>query len=88
LQQRKELAERLQQVEQLHKEDELAPELRHKLMEIEKEYNEVARESARAFPPKPRVPSSEGASGTPLPPSGKGGRVSFVGTGILVRPSC
>lgn len=75
--QRKELAERLKEVEKLQTEGELSEDLRQKLADLEKEYNEVARESARAFLPKQRVPSNEAAPGSPFaPPEGKGGRVS------------
>ncbi|KAI0020012.1 hypothetical protein F4780DRAFT_395655 [Xylariomycetidae sp. FL0641] len=59
VQQRKEIEERLRDVEKLKAEGELSEDLREKLVEIEKDYNEVAKESARAFLPKPRVPSSE-----------------------------
>lgn len=76
VQQRKELAERLKEVEQLQAEGELSSDLRQRLMEIEKDYNDVARESARAFLPKQRVPSNEAAAGSPFAPEGKGGRVS------------
>ncbi|KAI9758744.1 MAG: hypothetical protein M4579_002847 [Chaenotheca gracillima] len=48
VQQRKDLAERLKDVEGRQGETEVSPELRQKLLEIEKEYNEVGRESARA----------------------------------------
>lgn len=69
VQQRKELSERLKEVEQLETEDELSPELKNKLMSLEKDFNEVARESARAFLPKQRVPSNEATAGTPFTPS-------------------
>ncbi|KAF4624624.1 hypothetical protein G7Y89_g13547 [Cudoniella acicularis] len=59
VQQRKELAERLKEVEKQQTEGDITPELRQKLVEIEKEYNEVGRESARPFLPKSRVSSSE-----------------------------
>lgn len=75
VQQQKELQEKLREVEQLQAEAELNPELRQRLAEIEKDYNEVARESARAFLPKQRIPSNEGAQGSPFAPEGKGGRV-------------
>lgn len=76
VQQRQELAERLKEVEQLEAEDELSPDLKQKLTVIEKDYNEVARESARAFLPKSRIPSSE-VNNTILPftPSKDGARV-------------
>ncbi|KAH8907486.1 hypothetical protein BR93DRAFT_944570 [Coniochaeta sp. PMI_546] len=81
LQQKKEITERLKEVEQLRAEEaELTPELNRKLAELESEYNQVARESARAFIPKSRVPSNEDpagvANGSPFAPQGKGGRRS------------
>jgi hypothetical protein len=76
VQQRQQLADRLKEVEVLQAEEGLTPELRQKLIEVEKDYNEVARESARAFLPKTRVPSNELAAGSPFAPEGKGGRVS------------
>lgn len=75
VQQQRELMDRLKEVEQLQTEEELTPELKQKLVSIEKDYNEVARESARAFLPKQRVPSNEAAAGSPFAPEGKGGRV-------------
>lgn len=79
VQQRQELAERLKEVEQLEAEDELSPDLKQKLTVIEKDYNEVARESARAFLPKSRIPSNE-VNNTILPftPSKDGVRVSSL----------
>ncbi|KAI6472558.1 hypothetical protein MCOR17_002873 [Pyricularia oryzae] len=74
--QRKQLEERLREVEQVEAQGELAPDLRKKLFDIEKDYNEVARESARAFLPKPRIPSNELATGSPFAPESKGGRRS------------
>ncbi|KAK6594819.1 anucleate primary sterigmata protein a [Botrytis cinerea] len=59
LQQRKDLGERLKEVEKQQSEGDITPELRQKLVDIEREYNEVGRETARAFLPKSRVPSSE-----------------------------
>jgi DNA repair exonuclease SbcCD ATPase subunit len=90
VQQRKELTQRLEEVEKLQTEGELSQELREKLVGIEKDYNEVARESARAFLPKPRVPSNEAAAGSPFVPEGKGGRVSYdshCNCTILMQPS-
>lgn len=49
VQQRTELAEKLREVESKQKEGEIGPELRRKLADLEKEYNDVGRESARAF---------------------------------------
>ncbi|KAH7117848.1 hypothetical protein B0J11DRAFT_441702 [Dendryphion nanum] len=59
VQQRKELEERLKEVENQLEENEVNPELRHKLVELEKELHEVGRLTARAVPPKSRVPSGE-----------------------------
>jgi hypothetical protein len=75
VQQQRELTDRLREVEELESEEMLNPDLRQKLVEIEKDYNEVAKESARAFLPKQRVPSNEAAQGSPFAPEGKGGRV-------------
>lgn len=75
--QRKLLAEQLQQVQKLQAEGELGPELRQKLVDIEREYNDLARESARVFLPKQRVPSNEAHAGSPFVPDGRSGRVSF-----------
>jgi len=63
--QRKELGERLIEVEKQQTDGDITPELRQKLVEIEKEYNEVGRESARAFLPKSRVSSNE-LAGSPF----------------------
>lgn len=59
LQQRTELESRLQEVQHQEQEDDIGPELRQRLAELEKEFNEVGRETARAFLPKSRVPSGE-----------------------------
>lgn len=82
VQQQKQLTEKLREVEQLQSEAELNPELRQRLIEIEKDYNEVARDSARALLPKQRVPSNE-SQGSPFSPDGKGARVSFPGFLLL-----
>lgn len=65
VQQRKDLAERLKDVEKQQSEGDITPELRQKLAEVEREYNEVGRESARAFLPKSRVSSAEMGGGSP-----------------------
>lgn len=49
VQQRKTLSERLRDVEMHQESEEIGPELRRKLLDIEKEYAEVSRESVRAF---------------------------------------
>ncbi|PKS09345.1 hypothetical protein jhhlp_003959 [Lomentospora prolificans] len=74
--QQKELRERLAEVESMQTEGQLSHDLRQKLAEIERDYNDVARQTARAFLPKQRVPSNEAAAGSPYVPEGKGGRRS------------
>ena len=59
VQQRKELEDRLKEVDQQQQENDIGPELRSRLAELEKEFNEVGRETARAFLPRSRVPSGE-----------------------------
>jgi hypothetical protein len=76
VQQRKDLTERLKEVEKEQGEGEIGPELRQKLIDLEKEYNDVGRESARALlGPKSRISSAES-------PFAVDGRVSHV------FPSC
>ncbi|KAF2477379.1 uncharacterized protein BDR25DRAFT_234 [Lindgomyces ingoldianus] len=59
VQQRKELEEKLKEVEKQQEDNEIGPELRQRLAELEKEFNEVGRETVRTFLPKSRVPSGE-----------------------------
>ncbi|KAF2791908.1 hypothetical protein K505DRAFT_247870 [Melanomma pulvis-pyrius CBS 109.77] len=59
VQQRKELEEKMKEVETQQEDSDIGPELRQRLAELEKEFNEVGRETARAFLPKSRVPSGE-----------------------------
>jgi Meiotic cell cortex C-terminal pleckstrin homology len=49
VQQRKDLSQRLKDVEAQQGEQEIGPELKQKLLEVEKEFNELGRDSARAF---------------------------------------
>lgn len=77
VQQRRELEERLKEVEQLETEDEISSDLKQKLMVIEKDYNEVARDSARAFVPKQRMSSYEVSAGMPFTPDKGAVRVSY-----------
>jgi hypothetical protein len=77
--QQKQLTEKLREVDQLQSEAELNPELRQRLVEIEKDYNEVARDSARALLPKQRVPSNEAQATSPSPFSPDGKSVARVG---------
>lgn len=57
VQQRKELSDRLKEIAQQQDATEIGPELRTKLVELEREFNEVGKDTARAFIPKTRVPS-------------------------------
>jgi len=59
--QRTDLSDRLRDVERQQEESEIGPELRQKLIDLEKEYNDVGLETARAFVPKSRIPSGEAA---------------------------
>jgi hypothetical protein len=72
VQQRKDLAARLKDLEQVQQEDEVPPELRTKLAELEREYNEIGKESARAFLPKSRVSSMGEPTATPAALTGSG----------------
>lgn len=83
VQQRKHLTERLRDVETQQGDGEMGPELRQKLIDIEKEYNEVGRASAKAFlGPKTDVGGSEGGSSHPFVLDGKVGKVlEFMLTG-------
>ena len=72
VQQRKNLSERLREVEKHQADEEIGPELRQRLADIEKEYTEVSRESVRAFL-GPRSTDFGESGNTPL---GLDGRVS------------
>ena len=65
--QRKDLSERLNEIEAQQEEEEIGPELRKKLEEIETEFNEVGRQSTRAFVAKSRVSSNENADPSASP---------------------
>ena len=68
VQQRQELTAKLQEVERQQDEAEISPELRDRLAALEKEYNEVGRESAGAIlAPKSRVVSLEERQSTSSP---------------------
>jgi hypothetical protein len=49
IEQQQQLSEQLKEVELQQDEGEMGPDLRRKLADLEKEYNEIGRESARAF---------------------------------------
>ena len=60
IQQRRDLSDRLKEVDSQKDEREIGPDLRQKLIEIEKEYNDLGKDSARAFlAPKSRLASAE-----------------------------
>ena len=72
VQQRKTLSERLRDVEMHQADEEIGPELRQKLIDIEKEYTEVSRESVRAF----MGPKHQDLMEAPSAPFALDGRVS------------
>lgn len=49
IEQQRELTEQLKEVEQQQDEGEMGPDLRQRLADLEQEYNEIGRETARAF---------------------------------------
>ncbi|KAF7587501.1 hypothetical protein BBP40_007174 [Aspergillus hancockii] len=66
IQQQKELEDKLKEVEQQQEEGQVGPELQRKLLDLEKEYQEIGRETARAFlAPKRLAGGDDGHLGTP-----------------------
>lgn len=65
--QQRELSDKLKEVEHQQDVNEVGPELRQKLAELEKEYNEIGRETARAFLAPKRLAgvSDDAVPGTP-----------------------
>lgn len=63
--QQNELTEQLKEVERQQDEGEMGPELRQKLADLEREYTEIGRETARAFLAPKRLAGSEDQAGTP-----------------------
>lgn len=61
LKQRQDLHDRIKEIERFHSNDEISPELRQRLSQLEREVSEVSKETARIFVPKSRVPSGESA---------------------------
>ena len=74
VQQRVNLAHRLQDLGSQEEDAHISPELRQKLVEIEREYNEVGRQSARAF----LGPKSEAAGEGSNAPFALDGRASSI----------
>lgn len=83
VQQRKRLSERLLDVEAQQNDGEIGPELRQKLIDVEKEYNEVGRASARVF----LGPKTDGAvpRDSMHSPFALDGKVSHQSDCILLR---
>lgn len=67
VEQQRELSDKLKEVERQQDESEIGPELRRKLADLEKEYNDIGRETARAFLAPKRLASGpdDTAPGTP-----------------------
>ena len=67
IEQQRELSEQLKEVELQQNEGEMGPELRRKLADLEREYTEIGRETARAFLAPKRLAGGpeEGQPGTP-----------------------
>ena len=65
--QQRELSEQLKEVEQQQDEGEMGPELRKKLADLEREYTEIGRETARAFlaPKRQAAGAEDNHLGTP-----------------------
>lgn len=57
VQQRRDLAAKLQEVEQMQQDGEVPDDLRNRLAELEREYNEIGQDTARAFLPRGRIAS-------------------------------
>lgn len=80
VQQQKDLTDKLKEVDQQQDEGEIGPDLRRKLVDLEKEYNEIGRESARAFlAPKRLVSGGDGTPSFDL-------RVCNLSTTIMKKP--
>ncbi|KAL5002789.1 anucleate primary sterigmata protein A [Aspergillus recurvatus] len=66
VEQRKELEDKLREVEQQQEEGQIGEDLRRKLADLEREYNEIGQETARAFlAPKRLASGDDGHLGTP-----------------------
>ncbi|KAE8349919.1 hypothetical protein BDV28DRAFT_51592 [Aspergillus coremiiformis] len=66
IEQQKELEDKLKEVEQHQEASQVGPDLQRKLLDLEREYQEIGRETARAFlAPKRLAGGDEGHLGTP-----------------------
>lgn len=83
VQQRVALAQRLQDVGSQEEEAHISPELRQKLVEIEKEYNEVGRQSARAFL-GPKAEAAGEGSNAPFALDGRASSTPYLFGGCLL----
>ncbi|KAI9729866.1 MAG: hypothetical protein M1834_006615 [Cirrosporium novae-zelandiae] len=59
VQQRQEITERLKEIEIQQNDEQIGPVLKQKLADLEREYNEISRDAARAFLPKAKSTISE-----------------------------
>lgn len=85
VQQRKTLSERLRDVESHQADEEIGPELRQKLLDVEREYTEVSRDSVRAF----RDPKHQELGEVSRAPFALDGRVSrTIPIGCALAYSC
>ncbi|CZT15436.1 uncharacterized protein RCC_01294 [Ramularia collo-cygni] len=67
VQQRRDLAAKLKEVEQMQQDGEVPDDLRNRLAELEREYNEIGQDTARAFLPRGRIASdTAGPDGSPV----------------------
>ena len=88
LQQKKHLSDRIMEVETHQGDGEIGPELRQKLIDIEREYNEVGRASARTFlGPKLDIGASGGTINSPFALDGKVSRAPYEFSGLIGRCS-
>ncbi|KAL4890335.1 hypothetical protein BDV59DRAFT_96531 [Aspergillus ambiguus] len=80
IEQQKSLEEKLKEVEQQQEDGQIGPELRRKLADLEQEYNEIGRETARAFLAPKRLAGDDAHLGTPsLDPKSPLASVFFAG---------
>ena len=86
VQQRQNLSQRLRDVGSQDEDSQISPELRQKLIDIEHEYNEVGRQSARAFL-GPRTSSQGDGSETPFALDGKVNPYSCIPSFIADTPA-
>ena len=85
VQQRVNLAQRLRDIGSQEEEAHISPELRQKLVEIEKEYNEVGRQSARAFLGPKSEAAGEG-SNAPFVMDGRASSTSYWSACWVLTP--